>query len=563
MKPIPHKSPKNIATIYGFDTEDDSDGNVISYAFCWFVKNKIKRFFTKSNSEARAFIRAQPRSIFIAHNLEYDLVNLYRDIGFSEIEEMSYTSRLVSAKIKGRGHRFIDSFNFFPGSLSKLGEVIGLEKLDFAPDSQEYAERDPEIVCKFMNAFRDKLLKDFDVDLCNTIGSLAMKIFLERYLKDEFKPFNEQIALDAFYGGRCEVFFKGKVEEDIVESDINSEYPTVMRYEFPDTNSVRKVKNINYRFGVAECTVESPEDLFLPVLPLKMDGKLCFPLGKFRGTWTFPELQKAKELGYKILKVHNAYGTDNGCYPFKNYMEDMYQKRLEASNDSDKNLYKLLMTNLYGRLIQHNSRCVLTHGMMDAQQEEETGAILKSVYGNIYIYEVPLLEPPPSANYLWGAYVTSYGRLLLYKQLEIAHNTKGCTLLYCDTDSVITKGKKPKLDYDQKRLGALKSEEWEKGNFVMPKGYFLMRKNKNKVTCKGIPQPSTLSKDQIMTLDNPRMQFLELGRAEFRKPIKLRQSLVQEKKANVWRKEIKKRLTVKPKRVESSFGPTSPLIVLE
>lgn len=564
MKPIPHKSPRAPLRIIALDTEDDSNGTVKSYAFCWHGKyGQIERFFTKDNKEAREWLRSQPRSLIIAHNLEYDLVNLYRDVGFYEIEEMSYTARLVSAKIKNRGHRFIDSFNFFPSSLAKMGDIIGLEKLPFDPDSQEYAERDPEIVLKSMDKFRSKLLKEFDIDLTNTIGSLAMKIFLERYLKTEYKPFNDPIALDAFYGGRCEVFYRGAVEGDIWEADINSEYPSVMCYEFPDTNTIRKVNSLNYRFGVAECTVVVPKLVNVPVLPLKMDGKLCFPVGEFRGSWTFAEIKAAKNRGYRIKKIHNAFGTNDGCRPFKAYMEELYALRLASEDELERTYYKLLMNNLYGRLIQHNSRCILTHGPMDLFQEEALQAILKSVYGDIHIYEIPLLEPPHSANYLWGAYVTSYGRLLLLDQLEAVDKTEGCTLLYSDTDSVMGLGVKPQLDYDEKRLGALKCEKWDSGKFVMPKGYYLTRKGKNKVTCKGIPQPYDIKEKGLeMTLENPRMAFLELGRASFQKPIKLRQSLPQKKKANVWELNHKKRLTTKPKRIEIGDGPTSPLVLI-
>jgi hypothetical protein len=561
MKPLKHKHIKVFPPLIGVDTEDDSEGNVKSWSFYHYKDGK--RYTTYNNEEARKYINLQPKSIFVAHNLEYDLVNLYRDSGFREIKEMQYTARLVSAQLKHRSHRFIDSFNFFPENLAKMGETIGLEKLPFDPDSLEYAERDPEIVAKFMGNFRQKLKDTFGIELTNTVGSLSMKIFLERYLKDEYTPFNDQIALDAFYGGRCEVFYRGEVKENIWEADINSEYPTVMTYEFPNTNTMRKLNGVNCRFGVADCTVSTPKKLYVPLLPLKIDGKLCFPLGTFRGTWTFAEIRKAKKLGYKVLKIHSAYGTDDGCYPFKEYMEDCYDRRTESKTDEDKGFWKALMVNLYGRLMMHNSRCVLTEGLMDPWEEEETNAILKAVYGNIYVYEIPMLDPPNSCNYLWGAYVTSYGRILLYEQLEKAYWNKGTTLLYCDTDSVICKGEKPPLDYDEKRLGALKAETWEYGNFVMPKGYWLVRHDKKKVTCKGIPQPYDIKEKGLeLSVENPRMAFLTLGRAEFKKPIKLRQSLVMKKKANVWEKQIKVKKTVATKRIETGSGPTFPLVVM-
>jgi len=573
VKPIPHLPMKEPAMLVAFDSEDDSDGSVKSFSFTWFdnqLKKRKRTFY--DTDDARNFVRNFPgKAIFIAHNLEYDLVNLYRDVGFEEMAEMQYTAKLVSAKIKGRGHRFIDSFSFFPDALEKMGDAIGLKKLDFDPDSLEYAERDPEIVLEFITAFRNKIIGDYDIDLTNTIGGLSMRIFLEYYLSREYIPFNDNICLEAFYGGRCEVFYKGKVNEPIYESDINSEYPSVMTKEFPDTSTIIKTDNLKMRFGVATCLIKTPEDIFIPVLPARIDKKLIFPRGTFKGTWTFAELHAAIKRGYKVLKIYEAYGTDTGCYPFKQFMEDHYAKRLAAENELVKLFMKLLMNNLYGKLITHKDRCVITHGPYRPKKWEQDGDDyeLMSVYGDIYVYRVPMKKPPASANYMWGAYVTSYGRLLLLENLEKVHNTPGATLCYCDTDSVSSFGTKPKLDYDQTRLGALKSEKWDAGHFYMPKGYILVRREspdkagKRKVTCKGIPQPAYIKKQQLeLTMENPRYAFLETGRATFRKPIKFRQSLISQEKANVWKKTTKNKHITAPKREEKEEGGvTFPLLV--
>jgi hypothetical protein len=565
MKPIPHKPMKEPPLLIAFDSEDDSEGHVKSFSFTWFtLQGKLRKKTFYDTEDARDFVRnfPGPPCIFIAHNLEYDLINLYREVGFEELEEMQYTAKLVSAKIKGRKHRFLDSFSFFPSSLEEMGDSIGLKKLDFDPDSLEYAERDPEIVLKFINAFRENIIEAYDIDLTNTVGGLSMRIFLEYYLKREFTPFNHQICLDAFYGGRCEVFYKGPVKQKIYESDINSEYPTVMCYEFPDTDTIAPVSDLSMRFGIAKCKVQAPEDIYIPVLPARVDGKLLFPVGIFTGTWTFAELKAAVARGYKILKIYEAYGTDTGCFPFKQFMEEHYQKRIASTNKLIQLFVKLLMNNLYGKLITHKDRCIITHGPYRPKKWEIEGEDyeLVNVYGDIYVYKARMVKPPPSANYMWGAYVTSYGRLLLLDNLEKVHATEGATLCYCDTDSVSSFGTKPSLDYDQTRLGALKSEEWDGGCFYMPKGYILFRKDKKKVTCKGVSQPHNIKKEgKELTPENPRYQFLETGRATFRKPVKFRQSLISKETPNYWKNVTKRRLTTTTKRREESTGSTYPL----
>ena len=92
-------------------------------------------------------------------------------------------------------------------------------------------------------------------------------------------------------------------------------------------------QNIQDYFGIALVDVIAPEKLLHPVLPVKLNGKLMFPLclkcveeqlkrqwyertNLFRhsdeqrtmtGTWCTPELEKAVEKGYRILKIHEVW----------------------------------------------------------------------------------------------------------------------------------------------------------------------------------------------------------------------------------------------------------------
>lgn len=77
----------------------------------------------------------------------------------------------------------------------------------------------------------------------------------------------------------------------------------------------------NY-FGVIKCRVLPPKGLHLPVLPVRVNGKLLFPLcmtcalnmqqtkcehsnseRTVVGTWVSEEIKLAVSKGYKILKV--------------------------------------------------------------------------------------------------------------------------------------------------------------------------------------------------------------------------------------------------------------------
>ena len=146
---------------------------------------------------------------------------------------------------------------------------------------------------------------------------------------------------DAFFGGRTgatTLYAKAKENEDITYIDITSLYPWVNKYAvypvgIPDIIYQPQNQNIFYYFGLVCVDILPPERLFHPILPVRSGGKLTFPLcascvkeeqGKpllersnmcghstqqraLRGTWCTPELHKAVEKGYKILKIHEVW----------------------------------------------------------------------------------------------------------------------------------------------------------------------------------------------------------------------------------------------------------------
>ena len=84
-------------------------------------------------------------------------------------------------------------------------------------------------------------------------------------------------------------------------------------------------QSLDQYFGIAKVKVLPPQQLYHPVLPYTSGGKLKFPLCRtcadnethpchcsedkraLVGTWCTPELSKAVEKGYKILKMYEVY----------------------------------------------------------------------------------------------------------------------------------------------------------------------------------------------------------------------------------------------------------------
>ena len=68
-------------------------------------------------------------------------------------------------------------------------------------------------------------------------------------------------------------------------------------------NLLRVIKsniNLDTFFGFAECIVECPTNIKIPILPVKHNGKTIFPTGKWQATYFSEEIKEAVKLGYKI-----------------------------------------------------------------------------------------------------------------------------------------------------------------------------------------------------------------------------------------------------------------------
>lgn len=132
---------------------------------------------------------------------------------------------------------------------------------------------------------------------------------------------------DSFYGGRTNAIkLRKDVEGDqrIRYVDFTSLYPFINKYGLSPvghphilTSDLENIK-LNDIFGIVQCKILPPRKLYFPVLPIKCNGKLTFALYQgtcvcrdedrmLLGTWCSPEVSKAVEMGYKIVKIYEIY----------------------------------------------------------------------------------------------------------------------------------------------------------------------------------------------------------------------------------------------------------------
>ena len=164
-----------------------------------------------------------------------------------------------------------------------------------------------------------------------------------RQFLDTFEIVDPLQPRNAFFGGRTNAvklhhMAERRLGEKIKYIDVTSLYPWVNKngtypIGHPDVIVNPNDQDIHHYFGMAKVDILPPHNLYHPVLPHRHKGKLTFPLCQacveeemskpllekshhcqhtpeqrtLRGEWCTPEIQKAVELGYTLIKIHEVH----------------------------------------------------------------------------------------------------------------------------------------------------------------------------------------------------------------------------------------------------------------
>ena len=194
---------------------------------------------------------------------------------------------------------------------------------------------------------------------CDLKENKEFQNFLKMLNRECVEPLNPR---DAFFGGRTNVT---KLTYDFKEGekgkyvDFVSLYPTVQFYKdypvgYPEKIFSPERYNPDW-FGFVKCQILPPQDLYHPVLPLKIKcgdaQKLLFPLCKkcavlqnnkpcfhskyqrmFIGTWCTNELNVAIQKGYTIQKIYEVWHFKKKSNDlFKKYVRKFMKIKMESS----------------------------------------------------------------------------------------------------------------------------------------------------------------------------------------------------------------------------------------
>ena len=403
---------------------------------------------------------------------------------------------------------FWDSYQVIKGGLKDLTKVFNVKHKKKADVNAKYITNTPTAreYLKFDCLGLYEVIEDFyKLPLLHGVGhkmttsSLAMTTFRLNYLKDtvlyKLPPDKEEFVRQAYYGGRVEIF--KMIAENVREYDVNSMYVSAMLnplpcgskgawasgYDFSDENTV----------GFLDCTVECPDNLLIPLLPVKTpEGKLIFPIGTWRGTYFSAEVKEALKHGYKI-EVTRALIFPCDTY-LKDYAQDTWNLRIANPGKNPINITaKLLGNGLYGKFAQEREREMI---LSNVDFEEGCKNGWKLVFPEYNLWKVPTFSDSPAILPYISAAITSYSRIALHRFLML----KPEKVVYCDTDSVFIED--DELPHG-KGLGELKFEDsYEKFAAIQPKFYYAVPVQDYKTTtvCLPITRTKTLPDDKKVYL---------------------------------------------------------------
>ena len=525
--------------IFGFDIETYDRNTRISC--CSLVGkdldgNIYQRYFENSNGrdvkvEFLTEIKTNPifkDSIIFATNLDFDFMGMF----FNSDEQKHFhplrrgnkllsmktyftpkgdftffrTNPFTKSKKQYPSLEFRDSLNYAQLSLKQMGEIIGFHKLptpDFIVDKEvwnkprtfddwdalkKYNINDSWVTFYFME-YLFKGYETLGATIKLTQASTSMSLFKNKYLGDYVmhpQPKDVlKLVFKGYYGGRTEAFKRGCFK-NCHYYDYNSLYPSVMaQYEFPDPNSMRHTRRdvpnyIVHCEGVSEVTVTVPK-MSIPPLPYNIKGKILFPYGTLRGSWSHVELRNAMSCGCTIEKVHDCVYFVRKMRPFKDFAEDLYALRLKYKRNNNKMEYitKILMNSLYGKFGERFDDRTQTYYRDSVTKEMMDKSIKTELIGEDWIDLTESQEPMAHCIPIWAVYVAAYGRVKMHQTMM-----KHPDIIYCDTDSLITHDTIPTSN----KLGDLKLEQdVTEGWVVRPKMYcFIDEEHKEHVKIKGL-----------------------------------------------------------------------------
>ena len=408
----------------------------------------------------------------------------------------------------------------------------------FQDEAIKYCKLDCKCLHEIITIFNNLIFNKFKINIHSSLSApaLAMRIY-----KTHFMPENticqllgkiEQDIRQSYTGGAVDVYIPhnkigswfSKTYRKLYYYDVNSLYPTVMAQgDMPIGAPTVFEGNIRQlepsAFGFFYCKITSPNSLIHPILQRRIQTKEGIRTVAGLGTWTgwisSVEMDNAIKFGYQF-EIIKGYTFDKGNI-FKEYINTMYELRLEYSKDHPMNLIaKLMMNSIYGKLGMRNEFNIVEVTTILTEEDKSKFKKQLDVWGTTVkdwiLLEDHLIVIRDSrldlrdnsdkgddsyhgidTNIAIASTITSEARIYM-SYLKNNHNFH---LYYSDTDSIVIDCAEPD-ELVGNNLGQLKLEYvLDKAVFLAPKVYGLITEDGGEIIkIKGIT-PNAIANEDI------------------------------------------------------------------
>jgi len=338
-----------------------------------------------------------------------------------------------------------------PGSLEKLGELIGINKLDDhgyrASDTMltwwytdpeaftQYACRDAEVTAKYYQAYLN-VLSDAGLEPRKTIGAVyehaaadaiknnmdglhyqEKKVFNGKYPEKKLVPTKQAEQFTAsYYGGRNESYVHGRFNGDVFDYDLVGAYSGVLGM-LPNWSKIGKVFTDAAKLyeaaiedplanGRVDITYKFKDDVLYPSLPNHVDTGIVFP----QAAQTVITLQEFL-VAYPHLESCSVIAmvfTSDDESPLVELSLDLKERRRKAKESGDQlsdSIWKLVLNAGYGKTSQ-------------AVTERKTIDLTNSTRERVVRTQIPRskITNPMIASYITGWIRSMIAEYLFYCQ---------------------------------------------------------------------------------------------------------------------------------------------------
>lgn len=430
----------------------------------WFLEKDIfarPEIFWSRVSE----IAESRRALYVfAHNWHFDFQVLkgfeyLPKEGWTLVKQVIDSNRFWQRWKKGRASiHLVDTTNYFRLSLAEIAKWYGEEKVHIEDwenvDDITLINRvmkDVEITWSLIRDLIDWWREGKYGRWALTAASLAWNAYRHKFMKHKIlshkNPELEDFERQCYYGGRVEVFKWGRIAGPIYHVDINSMYPTVMKYfksplrprgkeKDPPVKTLGRLCRDYACFGFCYLNTN------LEIYPKRIQGVgLTFPIGRFTTYLPPAELEEAIVRGHVVkCDVVYYYETD---YIFSDYVDHFWELRKkykEAGDRVKEQFAKLMLNSLYGKFAQHEKPMV-TLGYEVYPRYEAMPLIdlrhdrIGTIYfaGNVVFAQYKEEKAWRNAAIYISAAITSFSRKILWTLIETAGLEN---VVYVDTDSL-------------------------------------------------------------------------------------------------------------------------------